>query len=461
MQIPDFHLHELLAAVHGYEMDSAPGDSFYCECPWHNHDSSRPLRVWANGERSSPSRDGYVCHYGEKGNTWDYLQSVHDLPPPGEPGFEDTVRFICDQLGTSVRSSGGSPGDSSLSSRAYQLIKEISGRLHPIQFTDQNEHYAYNHEAEQWLYRGLPPMQWLGRDVGMLSENDLRELESEFSEEVFSAAGLSKWNGGIGYDWLLEGVVIMFNTRHGTPAGLGVRRYEERSSFSGAPDPKYVKVGSGSKTIDYSDYVFGMEVLSERRLTETPVLYVVEGEFDCLSLQMRGLSHCVSIGSGLPTERQIDRIDQLGREPVYIADSDVNGAGSEHALRLANQWPEAQFLFLPETDTDPDEYAQSYGAEAIEEVAPHTSLQVKMMGQPEYTQGEGWTQYPHELAQIYLEELAERPSAYDEINVRTIARFSGLSEDYLYDALIRKRNHRDIDRLHQSEAAHTISVQPN
>jgi DNA primase len=413
--------------------------------------------VWANGDRSTPSRDGYVCHYGETGNTWDYLQSIHDLPPPGEAGFEETVRFICEQLG---REMPGQSGSNSTAQQAYALVREISDRLRPVQFPDQNEHYRYDHEADQWLYRGLPPMEWLGRDVGMLSENDLRDLTSSFSEETFSAAGISKWNGGIGYDWLLEGPIIMLNSRHGTPVGLGVRRYESLSSFSGEPDPKYVKVGSSSSILDHTEYVFGMEALGQRDRgpSKSPVVYVVEGEFDCLALQMRGISYCVSVGSGIPSGGQIDRLMETGREPIYIADSDVNGAGSEHALQIAEQWPEAQFLFLPERDTDPDEYAQAYGTGAIEEIAPFTSLQVKMMGQPEYAEGEGWTEYAQELAQVYLSEVATNPSAYDEVNVRTIASFAGLSEEYLLDALIRKRNYQQIDRLHQTDAAHPIQI---
>lgn len=452
--IPNFYLHELLEAVHGYDLIEANNDSFYCPCPWHNHDSSqRAMRVWANGDRSSPSRDGYVCHYGESGNTWDYLHDIHGLPPPGEPGFdEETVHFICSHLNLSAPE----PKDGiSLSRMAQRLIQKISDRLQPIQFNDENQHYRYDHERGHWLYRGLPPMKWLGRGVGMLPENELRDLESEFSEEVFKAAGISNWNGGIGYDWLLEGVIIMLNSRHETPVGLGVRRYETMTTFSGQPDPKYVKVNGKSEIFDHSTYIYGMEALGQRDrgLLKSPVLYVVEGEFDCLALQMRGIDYCVSVGSGLPTDQQIQRIKETGREPIYIADSDVNGAGSEHALQLTDQWPEAQFLFLPEPDSDPDEYVQIHGAEAIENIAPYTSLQVQMLGQPEYN-GEEWTQYKRELANLYLDELAGRPSAYDEINVRTIANLSGLDEEYLRNALIRTRNHSQIDRMHQS------SVQP-
>jgi len=455
MALPDFYLHELIEAIHGHRPTEAPSGSFYFPfCPWHNHSSDRPFRVWANGDRSSPSRDGYVCHYGESGNTWDYLESVHGLAPPGNPGFEETVRFVCDQLGKEVPAQG----EESKSQKAYRLIKEISDRLRPIQFPDENQHYQYDHGTEQWLYRGLPSMEWLGRDVGMLSESDLREIENTFSEEAFEAAGISYWNGGIGYDWLLEGVVLMLNTRHGTPAGLGVRRYEDLSAFGGSPDPKYVKVGRESAILDHSRYIYGTEALGQRSLSKNPVLYVVEGEFDCLALQMRGTGQCISVGSGLLTDRQIERIKELEGQPIYIADSDVNGAGSEHALRLADQWPEAQFLFLPGQDTDPDDYVQENGPEAIDSIAPYTSLQVKMMGQPEYQSDQGWTRRPEELAQLYLEELAERPSAYDEINVRTIANFSGLSEHYLFDALIRKRNYQEIEHLHRSDAAHTIKV---
>jgi hypothetical protein len=59
---------------------------------------------------------------------------------------------------------------------------------------------------------------------------------------------------------------------------------------------------------------------------------------------------------------------------------------------------------------------------------------------------------------VYLDEIAAGPSAYDEVNVRTIASFAGLSEEYLLDALIRKRNYQQIDRLHQTDAAHPIQI---
>lgn len=457
-EIPEFHLHELLQAVHGYDLIDAPDNSVYCPCPWHEHDDrERALRVWANGDGSSPARDGYVCHYGKSGNTWDYLQDIHDLPPPG-PGFEETIQFVCEQLGMEMPSGGG---PASPKQKAHRLMRSISDYLRPISFPDQNKHYWFDHDEQQWYYRGIEPMEWLSRKVGMLTPDDVSELEDQFGDEAFEAAGISSWNGGIGHDWIAEGVVVMLTNKHGTPIGLAVRRYGDLCFFDGEPEPKYAKTSSKGQLLNTSEYIYGLSEVNLREdgPTKNPVLYVVEGEFDCLALQMRGINHCVAVGSGMPSGEKIDLIENLGREIIYIADSDPNEAGFHHALNLADTWPEAQFLLLPGEDTDPDDFVQERETEAIEEIVPYTSMQIRMLGQPEMGQ-DRWTSHEMELAQVYMEEIIRNPSAYDEINVRMIAQLAGLSEDYLLDWLIRERNQQNLEEINSLENAHPVRVGP-
>lgn len=435
-QVPNFQLHELVQAHYGYQMSPAPNNSYYCTCPIHNHSTPGPngaLRIYANdGSETTPDYGGYVCPRGDKGNAWTFLHDVLGFPLPSDADFDQTIEFICETL--NIEPVLREDYEETAADRAYALMRDLKDALQPIEFSSENKHYWQ--ENGEWLYRGISPMVWLNYGVGMIGEFDLQEIVDRYEEKVFEAAGISHWGGGIGYDWLSQGVAILRTSPSQAPLGIAVRRYRELCGSE--PEPKYAKNNRNSRILRTRKYIFGLDALRE---DESPELFVVEGEFDALSLRIRGVPNVVTFGSGQPTSQQMQTLWDTDRHLVFIADADSNQAGFNHVASIARQAPDSQFIVMPGQDTDPDDFVQKEGADALLELPRYTSLQVQMLAEEAYNWEEGrWTGHEDALVSRYMNTIIDFPSVFDEQDVSFLAAVSGYDEDYLRSYLFRERN---------------------
>jgi len=455
-EVPDFQLYELLERIYPHEIYFT-GAGIYTRCPFGNHSTpgrQGHLRIYAgtadpvgpekaspNNPKKTPSHGGYTCSCGAGGNAWDFLQRYKDLSVPGDPSFKETILFVCEKLSIDPETQNRDLSDRD---RAGRLMREIESALRPIQFETPNQHYQRG-ENGSFQYRGVDPMRWLQVGVGELRDSDVGKLTETFSEEAFQAAGISKWKQ-IGYKWLSEGALILRPDPHHPrrPASLGVRRHEEKSHFN-SEEPKYAKTKSSSLLLEESQYVFGLHYYSHNP-PSSPVLYVVEGEFDALAFHARGKKNVVSIG-GTPTKEQLSALKKTGRQIVFVFDGD--SGGSQHARKIAETDPETQFILLPE-EGDPDEMVQAHGTGWIEEIEPHTGLSIQMYSEGAYD-GRAWAKNQKALAQKYAQKIVSRPSAYDETNVRIIAELSGLDPDYLKSWVLQKRNEEVLQKITDCE----------
>lgn len=445
--IPDFQLHELVSAEYGYQLTRAPGNSYYCSCPIHNHSTpgrNGAMRIYAHpGRDSTPKHGGYTCKRpGTGGSAWDFLTEHMGMPGPDDPRFDETILYICELLDLEPKLRDNfepSPGD-----KARRLLADIQGALEPIGLKQANQHYQQSDDG-RWLYRGVEPMTWLQYDVGQITELKLKEIISRYDEDVIEAAGLNSWSG-MGYQWLTQGVIAMRRSEYGTPIGILVRRYPQYGRDD--MEATYVKNGSNSVVLDTQKYLFGLDGALD---CEEPELYVVEGEFDQLAFRVRGMPNVVTYGSGQPTRDQIGRLLETGKHLVFIADSDANAAGFEHVTYMAERVPSAEFVFLPGEGTDPDSYVQAHGIEALQNLSRYTALHVQMLAEDHYDwQSAQWAPSQQTaLVQNYMERVIESPSVHDERNVQMIAALSDYDEQYLKSWLFKARNQEIINQTDQ------------
>lgn len=430
-QVPDFDLSSLIQSYYGYELDPAPQSSWYTRCPLHNHtpNGEKCFRVYDHEDRWG----GWVCPRGEKGNTWDFLSQAEGLPGPEDADFDVTVEFVCEHLGLEPRLKGDyeeSPAD-----RASKLMKDIAGSLRPVSFEKPNEHWQKT--QGQFLYRGISPMTWMKYGVGMLPESEVNRISGQYSDPDFEAAGIPTF-GRDGYKWLSQGVVVIRPSAHGVPKGLAVRRYPQMAGgkLSGA---KYVKNSASSELLDTSSYVFGLDGLT----ADPGVVWVVEGEFDALSMRVRGLPNVLTYGSGTPADGQVDVLETAGDQIWYVADHDENGAGYAHAGSLAEKLGHDIEIIFPGGDGDPEEFVRANGVEALEECRRYSGLQVQMIGEDLYDWSEGrWSARRRVLAKRYMEKIVENPSVFDDRNVAMVSYLSGVPEEDLRSWLYYERNMR-------------------
>jgi DNA primase len=440
--IPDFQLREYIQAEYGYDMKRGSGNSYYCQCPIHDDHtppSEKTFRVWDYPSETgqTPPHGGWICPRDRsqfKGGAWDFLTEVEGFPGPRDPGFDETLEHLADTLDRDLVLK--EDHEVTAADQGRRLLRDVEARLLEIEFPEANDHY-YQGQNGQWLYRGRPPLQWLSAGVGMLTEADLRELEDTHSEEAFEAAGFFEM-GRLGYDYLTQGVVFMRPSYTGSPVGWGVRRYEEL----GARDSKYLK-NANSELLNDGDYLFGLDK-AER--SDSPVLYIVEGEMDCLALRLRGAPPVIAIGSSVPTRKQAQRISQLGVHPVFVLDADSQKQGFHHAAEIAKLRPDADFMPLT-GDLDPDSFVQEESVAALLEMPRYTSLEAEMFDEDAYDFTEGrWTREQIALARKYMEDVVADPFISNEDEVRTISELAGLEEEFLKSWLFQERNQRAARR---------------
>lgn len=434
--IPDFTLSEVIQLHYGYQLKEAPSNSVMCQCPLHDHTpkGEKALRIYDPPGTHTPKHGGFVCPRGVSGNAWSFFDQAMGLPQPGDDNFDETVLFLYNTLGEEpILREDFEWTDRD---RALSLLRDIDSRLETVYFEEENNHYCFDEDRKEWLYRGVDPIIWLEYGVGMLSPTALDSLIDKHGTQAFEDAGISSWNK-IGLDWLTEGVMIMRYSPSGLPKGLGVRRYEELTEY-GSLSVKYAKNSGQSLTMDTRSYIFGLDGL---RGQEPDVCYVVEGELDALALRTRGLNNVIARGGGTPSRVQTERMQDLGWYYVFIADSDPNQAGFDSIAAAAEHFPASEFILLPGEDTDPDEYVQEHGVEALLELPRETSLGIAMMAEEGYSWNKDrWLTEPDAIAHKYMQLIAENPFVHDEQDVELVAHFADKDPDYLKSWLFYERN---------------------
>lgn len=433
--VPEFQLWEYVQAAYGYDMKPGAGNSYYCQCPIHNDHtppSEKTFRIWAwPGREGTPRHGGWLCPRNraqQKGNAWDFLTEVEGLPDRRDPGFDQTLEHVAETLDLELTLREDYEVTSA--DKGHQLLRDMKEMLSEIEFPRENHHYWK--ENRQWVYRGLPTLQWLRAGVGMLSKADVRNLENTYSEEAFTAAGVFEM-GSFGRKYLTQGVVFMRPSRTGSPVGWGVRRYEEL----GARDNKYIK-NENSELLNHTDYLFGLDKIYR---SDSPIVLVVEGEIDCMALRLRDTPPVIAIGGAVPTGSKARQIREMDAHPVFVLDADSAAQGFDHAAATAEDIPNATFIPLS-GDNDPDSFVQKYSArKLLEDMSRYSAREARMFNEEAYDFSEGrWTRNHLALARKYMEEIVEEPFVTNEDEVVTAAHLADLDPDYLRSWLFQERN---------------------
>lgn len=439
--IPDFKIDDLMTALYGSKFVSS-GGGLYTFCPFNNHSTPGrygTFRVYRENGRHGTA----VCPCGVKGTVWDILAEHEGLPAWGSLDFDETILFVCETLNIPPVLLADAPAYDA-GERTKLLYREILLKLQPLRFEQPNEHFSHGQ------YRGFDPLQWLGQGVGRLHPEALAELQKVFMPEDFETAGMRAWSDS-GHQWLTHGALMIRRNENNIPVGVAVRRYDE---FSGGPigKTKYAK-NSNNPVMVASEYIFGIRHALKH---QSPVLYVTEGEFDALMLQLYGIRNAVGLGMGLPSNAHMDRLEQSGREIRFLMDSDPNNAGLKHATEIAKRAPhKTSFVFLPPgengTKSDPDTFVRTHGRKALLALDVYTGLQVLMLQHPRDEKTGRWAAEPTALAEQFMQDIVAHPSARDLQNVYMVSLLSGIDETALRSWLFRERNRESLAALLQSD----------
>lgn len=433
-RVPEFKIQELISALYGLQVHQT-SSGVYSQCPVTVHRT--PGRYGTFRMYPDNGRHGTcVCPCGIKGTVWDFLTEYEHLPPYGSDSFDETILFVCDALG--IEPQLATEAEPSISEKVRDLYIGIAKSLKPLHFPGEDPSW------KKGKWRGISPLTWLSYDVGILLKEDLNVLLSKHGEQTFLNAGLSSWKNGTGFNWLTHGPLILFRNATTTPVGLAVRRYDCFAGYTG--DVKYVK-NSSNPWMKPSDYIFGARLASSREAIKDTAIYIVEGEIDCLKMQMQGILSTVAIGSGLPSDTKVQTLLKEHRRLVFICDTDANYSGWKHAVEISQRIGNCSFVFLPSDETgsmDPDVYFTKHTVEDFRRLPIMSGREVRMRDAVSKGKSEG-------LISVFMKEIIRYPTETDPQDLKALAELTGTDLDHLKSWLFTSRITEHADKLKNLE----------
>lgn len=192
-------------------------------------------------------------------------------------------------------------------------------------------------------------------------EHDLEQ--SEFAQNYLATRGLSpdtakRWHLGLKKDRGRDILLIPYLTKDGEVADVKYRHLDPD-----APLPKYWRKGGGESIL------FGEHLLPGKDQPHD-VLYLCEGEIDCMTLWQHGFSPALSTTAGAGTfkPRWYDIIKAYAPKRIVVC-YDSDPAGQKGAEELARKFDEFECINIVLPDAkDVNEYFQLHSVQDFQDL---------------------------------------------------------------------------------------------
>ena len=195
--------------------------------------------------------------------------------------------------------------------------------------------------------------------AGSILQSELVAHQGHSLDRLIEVDCIRKAEDGKTYDTFRDRVIFPFYDRRGNIVGFSGRTLQP--IVDGKP-AKYLNTGETS-LFTKGRHLFGL-YQARQAITRSGFVYLVEGQFDVMTLAKYGVENAVG-GSGTAfTEDQVKLLQAFTQEVHMIYDSDA--AGQKAALQNCEILLKAGFVVkcvqLPE-GKDPDEFARKNGAQ--------------------------------------------------------------------------------------------------
>lgn len=318
------------------------GKDYLGLCPFH-------------GERTpsfyvSPEKGTFYCFGCQKGGSvFDFVMETQHI------SFAEAVELLAKRFGVPL------PEKSAASRQRRDLAQQIGQVLEAAQAFFVS-HVTQDRPRAFLESRGITLVQ--AQELGLgFAPSGWRELlehlqRQGFSEQLLKTAGLVvQGEQGRLWDRFRDRVTIPIRNFRGAVVAFGGRAL-------GDAQPKYLN-SPETPVFSKSTVLFGGPKAAQAMAAKGEVI-LVEGYFDCLSLQLSGFPHTVAtLGTAL-SEHHVRELRRRVQRVYLCYDGDAAGLRATRAalgMLLAADL-DVRVVTLPQ-DTDPDLYIRRHGSEAF------------------------------------------------------------------------------------------------
>ena len=306
-------------------------------CPFHN--DSHPSMV------VSEVRQTYHCFVcGAHGDAIAFLQNYNNI------SFPEAVRLACKIAGVEFPKMETTPEEE----KAYKLLEARRIAIDAAaKFFQKNLSQAESFLRSREYSSSDKALADFGVGYAPMGNVAMRQLISDgYSQDVLTAVGiLGKSEDGRVYDFFRNRVMFPFFDVSGHVIAFSGRTV--------ASDDKCKYVNTGETPIfRKGDHIFGL-YQAKRAIARDGFVYLVEGQFDVLTLHRYGVENVVG-GSGTAfTEQQVRLIIRFTQSVVMIYDADAAGmkAAVKNCELLLKAGATVRCVRLPKGQ-DPDSFGR-------------------------------------------------------------------------------------------------------
>lgn len=340
---------DIVAVIGEFLQLRKSGRSYVGVCPFHA-DTHPSMRV--DGQRQRYKC--FVC--GAGGDVFQFLQEHERM------SFPEAVEWCAKRAGIEVQRED-SPEDRERIRQleSLRVVMDVATSYYQEHLKEAKAYIKKRGQKEDILslYRvGYAPAAGnAGHDLAA----------SGYSAQVLQAAGITG-DGKYGqYDRFRDRIMFPFMDLQGRVIGFS-GRYITPVKDAG----KYVNT-SDTPLFVKGNNLFGL-YQAKKYAVQTDIIYVVEGQFDVLSMVAAGI-HNVVAGSGTAmTAQQVSLIARFASTVVLMYDADAAGlkASIANCGQLLARGLDVRCVLLPEGH-DPDEIARAQGTKMVKWVSDNTS----------------------------------------------------------------------------------------
>lgn len=296
------------------------GGNYWGLCPFHK-EKTPSFSV-------NPAKGIYKCFgCGEGGDALSYIIKTRGI------NFSELIKELASEFGLELPSTFSGVKNKDIKEQMLKACAKAAEFYQHTLFASSEGSAALSYLNDRGIDEKIIKRYSLG--LASKEPNHLYvSLKSKFSDEVLEKAGLVlKSSKGTYTDRFRNRIIIPVHDEAGDIVAFGARAVEE------GQNPKYLN-SSDSLIYNKSKILYGLYFAKEA-IKQSDSIIIMEGYFDVISAQTRGIENCAaSCGTSLTTEH-IKLISRYSKSRKIYLSFDMDSAGLKAAQRGAEIIKEA------------------------------------------------------------------------------------------------------------------------